>query len=248
MTRTIDLNADLGEGCAFDAELMSVISSCNIACGGHAGDADSMRTALRLAKAHGVAAGAHPSFPDRENFGRSKSDLRGDALEAALRQQVRDLAHLAEEAGVPLTHLKPHGALYNMAARDEDLAMSICAVLQTTLADAHLVGPPESQLQAQAEAHGIPFVAEGFADRAYEPDGRLRDRKLDGAVLHDPRQQVAQAAEIALKQQATAHDGAAIPLPVQSLCVHGDTPSAFAAAQAIRAALEAEEIAICPPR
>ncbi len=248
MTRTIDLNADLGEGCAFDAELMSVISSCNIACGGHAGDADTMRTALQLARQHRVAAGAHPSFPDRENFGRAQSDLRGDALEAALRQQVRELAELADATGVALTHLKPHGALYNMAALDAGLATSICAVLQTTLVNARLVGPPESQLQAQAETHNIPFVAEGFADRAYESNGQLRDRKLDGAVLHDPQQQVAQAAEIALKQQVSTHDGAAIALPVQTLCVHGDTPGAFAAAQAIRAALEAEEIAICPPR
>lgn len=247
MTKTIDLNADLGEGCAFDAELLSVVTSCNIACGGHAGDSDSMRTALQLAKANGVAAGAHPSFPDRENFGRTKSDLRGDALEASLREQVQTLAQLAVETDISLTHLKPHGALYNMAAQDEDLADSICAVLQAALPGARLVGPPGSQLQARARVHNISFVAEGFADRAYENDGQLRDRKLEGAVFHDPQQQVSQAAEIAIKHQVITHDGGTIPLPVQTLCVHGDTPGAFAAAQAIRTALEAKEISICPP-
>jgi len=247
MSKSIDLNADLGEGCAFDAELMSVVTSCNIACGGHAGDTDSMRTALRLAKANGVAAGAHPSFPDRENFGRTQSDLRGDALESSLSQQVRDLHRLATEEGLPLTHLKPHGALYNMAALDSDLADSICSVLQATLPSARLIGPPASQLQACARAHDIPFVAEGFADRAYERDGQLRDRTLAGAVFHDPEQQVSQAAEIALNHQVNTHDGSTIPLPVQTLCVHGDTPGAFAAARAIRAALEAQEISICPP-
>lgn len=247
MIKTIDLNADLGEGCAYDAELMSVVTSCNIACGGHAGDVESMRTALKLARENRVSAGAHPSFPDRENFGRTKSDLRGDALEHTLHAQVKELAVLADEAGIALSHLKPHGALYNMAALDAELAQSICAVLQDALRGARLVGPPGSQLQIQAEAKGIPFVAEGFADRAYERDGQLRDRALDGAVFHDPQQQVTQAAEIALKKQVSTHEGETIPLPVQTICVHGDTPGAFAAAQAIRAALEAQEISICPP-
>lgn len=247
MTRQIDLNADLGEGCSHDADLMSVITSCNIACGGHAGDEASMTTALHRAKQSGVVAGAHPSFPDRENFGRTKSSLSGSALEASLSEQVHALQKIADEVGLPLSHLKPHGALYNMAALDAGLASSICSALQSTIPEARLVGPPASQLEHQAIAHGIAFIAEGFADRAYEQDRQLRDRRLDGAVFHDPAQQVAQATEIALKQQVTTHDGETIALPVQSLCVHGDTPGAFAAAQAIRAALEAQEVAICPP-
>lgn len=247
MIRQIDLNADLGEGCAYDAELMTVVTSCNIACGGHAGDEASMRTALQRAKESGVLAGAHPSFPDRENFGRTRSSLSGAELEASLNEQVRALKQLADEIGIALSHLKPHGALYNMAALDAGLAASICNVLQSNVPDARLVGPPASQLERAATAKGIPFIAEGFADRAYEPDRQLRDRRLEGAVFHDPAQQVAQATEIALKQQVTTHDGETIALPVQSLCVHGDTPGAFAAAQAIRAALEAQEVAICPP-
>ena len=247
MRRRIDLNADLGEGCAFDAELMSVVTSCNIACGGHAGDADSMRAALGLAKDHGVSAGAHPSFPDRDNFGRTKSDLSGAALEAVLAEQVEALTLIAADLGVPITHLKPHGALYNMAARDADLASCIVAVLRAVLPGARLVGPPGSALQDMAEAREIRFVAEGFADRAYEEDRQLRDRNLDGAVFHDPAQQVAQASRIALQQEVTTHSGEVISLPVETLCVHGDTPGAFEAARAIRAALEAQDILICPP-
>nr|WP_070959661.1 5-oxoprolinase subunit PxpA [Hyphomonas sp. Mor2] len=247
MNGTIDLNADLGEGCAFDAELMSVVTSCNIACGGHAGDAETMRTALALAKQNQVVAGAHPSFPDRENFGRTRSDLSGPALEAALSEQVRALKTLAEEIEFPLAHLKPHGALYNMAATDAGLAASICKVLQSILPRARLVGPPESALQAQAEARGIAFTAEGFADRAYQKDRQLRDRKLEGAVLHDADEQVAQATDIALNQRVRTHDGEVISLPVQTICVHGDTPGAFAAAKAIRTAMESHEIKLCPP-
>jgi len=246
MTKRMDLNADLGEGCAFDAELMSVVTSCNIACGGHAGDATSMRTALRLAKQHGVAIGAHPSFPDRENFGRTKSSLSGAPLETSLSEQVGDLKRFATEVEVPLTHLKPHGALYNMAAQDPDLAQSICNVMLELLPRGWLVGPPGSELEAAAKANGLAFVAEGFADRAYEVDGQLRDRKLEGAVFHDAETQVEQASSIAVHQKVRTHDGSTIPLPVETICVHGDTPGAFEAAKAIRAALEAHKVLICP--
>ena len=133
MVQTIDLNADLGEGCAFDAELMSVVSSCNIACGGHAGDDDSMRMALALAKQHGVAAGAHPSFPDRENFGRTNMAMARGELQQSLIDQVQRLKIIADELSVPLQHLKPHGALYNLAARDADLSASIITVLKQVL-------------------------------------------------------------------------------------------------------------------
>ena len=247
MSKRIDLNADLGEGCAFDAQLMTVVTSCNIACGGHAGDEASMRTALTLAKENGVVAGAHPSFPDRENFGRTKSNLSGVDLETSLTEQIEALKNISNELGVAIAHLKPHGALYNMAAMDDGLACSLCAVLQNTLPGTRLVGPPESRLQRQASEQGIDFVAEGFADRAYEADRQLRDRTLDGAVFHDPDDQVAQATSIALRQQVSTHDGGTISLPVQSLCVHGDTPGAFEAAKAIRTALEAQNILICPP-
>ena len=247
MSQTLDLNADLGEGCAFDAELMSVVTSCNIACGGHAGDATSMRTALQQAAENGVAAGAHPSFPDRENFGRVRMALAGRDLEAALRVQVNTLRKLADKMTVRLTHLKPHGSLYNMAANDAGLANSIVRVLIDTLPGAALFGPPGSHLQSVAETHAIHYVAEGFADRAYESDGTLRDRKLDGAILHTPNEQTEQAIRIATKRQVQTYDGTSIALHVQTLCVHGDTPTALTAARNIRSTLEENGIAVCPP-
>ena len=248
MTTRIDLNADLGEGCAFDAELMSVVTSCNIACGGHAGDDASMRTALQLAKANRVAAGAHPSFPDRENFGRTRSDLSGPELEEALRTQVEDLNRIASALGVSLTHLKPHGALYNMAARDADLAASVLNVLQSTLPQARLVGPPQSELHHAATHRGVNFVAEGFADRAYEADGQLRDRSKPGAVIHSEAKQAQQAVSMATNRQVETYQGIPLSLPVETICVHGDTPDAFAAAQAIRTRLESLGIELCAPQ
>lgn len=243
----LDLNADLGEGCAFDAELMTVVTSCNIACGGHAGDEASMRTALALARDHQVRAGAHPAFPDRENFGRSPSDLSGEALEACLTEQVSNLKSLASEVDMTLSHLKPHGALYNMAARDAGLATSIVRILREILPDAALVGPPDSRLQEEAEARDVAFIAEGFADRAYEADGRLRDRAQPGAVLHGAEEQTRQALQMACDREVTTHDGETIALPIDTICVHGDTPGAYAAAKAIRAALEQNGVSICPP-
>ncbi|MEO1305270.1 MAG: 5-oxoprolinase subunit PxpA [Pseudomonadota bacterium] len=247
MKQQIDLNADLGEGCGGDADLMSIVTSCNIACGGHAGDAVSMRDALILAKANGVAAGAHPSFPDRENFGRTRSDLSGEALETALAQQVIDLKTIARELDVSLTHLKPHGALYNMAAIDAGLAKSIVRVLLHTLPKASLFGPPRSELERAAVEQGIRFVAEGFADRAYEADGQLRDRALPGAVLHDAKDQAAQALSMSVDKSVETFEGGQYPLSVATICVHGDTPAAVAAAEAIKTSLETVGINLCPP-
>lgn len=247
MSARLDLNADLGEGCAFDAELMSVVTSCNIACGGHAGDAYSMRTALSLANENRVAAGAHPSFPDRENFGRTKSSLSGAALEDSLREQVSALKTEADTLGVCLTHLKPHGTLYNIAAVDVGLAESVVSVLRDLLPGAALFGPPNSKLQAAAKANEVSFVAEGFADRAYEADGRLRDRTLDGAVIHDADMQANQALTMATRKEVVTYPGETIAMPVRTICVHGDTPGAFAAAQSIKATLERHGITLCPP-
>ena len=248
MTQTIDLNADLGEGCGGDADLMSIITSCNIACGGHAGDATSMREALTLAKLNGVSAGAHPSFPDRENFGRTPFALSGAALETTLEDQVTALKEIATDLSVELTHLKPHGALYNMAARDAGLAASIANVLVNMLPGAKLFGPPASELENAARRNGIGFIAEGFADRAYEADGQLRNRKLAGAVLHDPTEQATQALSMALDHRVTTHEGQPYALSVGTICVHGDTPEAVSAARAIKQALEQKGIDLCAPK
>jgi len=247
MTTHIDLNADLGEGCAFDADLMSVVTSCNIACGGHTGDEASIRTALQLAKANNVAAGAHPSFPDRENFGRTRSDLSGSALEEALVTQIEDIKRLADTVHVTLTHIKPHGALYNMAARDADLSASVLNVLQSVLPHASLVGPPNSELQREATVRGVNFVAEGFADRAYQADGQLRDRSEQGAMIHGSNAQAKQALSMASEHRVQTYEGETLSLPVDTICVHGDTPEAFAAARAIRSSLEQLDIRLCAP-
>lgn len=246
-TIEIDLNADLGEGGPLDAELMTVVTSCNIACGGHAGDAASMRTALKLAKTHGVSAGAHPSFPDRENFGRTAMDLSRPDLVAALKDQVSALQRIAGEEGVRLAHLKPHGALYNMAARDKGLADSVAEVAKMTLPQATLVGPPGSELERAAKDQGLGFAAEGFADRAYENDGALRARSEPGAVIHDPEKQSKQALQIATEQSVTTYQGKTLALPVQTICVHGDTPAAFDAAKAIRASFVSHGLTVCAP-
>ncbi|MEM7493473.1 MAG: 5-oxoprolinase subunit PxpA [Pseudomonadota bacterium] len=248
MSVEIDLNADLGEGAPYDEALMSVITSCNIACRGHTGDETTMRTALTLAKRHGVAAGAHPSFPDRETFGRSRSDLSGAALEDTLNTQVMALKRLADEFDMSLTHLKPHGALYNMAASDEGLSNSIIKVLKSVLPGANFVGPPGSALQKTAAANGVEFVAEGFADRAYEADGSLRDRALSGALILDPDVQAEQASQMTFDQSVTAFTGETFHLPVRSICVHGDTPGAYEAAKLIRERLIKSGAEICPPR
>ncbi|MEO1188684.1 MAG: LamB/YcsF family protein, partial [Pseudomonadota bacterium] len=157
------------------------------------------------------------------------------------------LKDLAEDVGIGLSHLKPHGALYNMAAQDEALSESIVSVLVEHIPHAALYGPPLSKLSAVAQKHGIPFITEGFADRAYERDGSLRDRKQPGAVIHDAIAQTEQALQIATQGEVNTHDGQRISLPVQTICVHGDTPGAFAAAQSIRKALERNGIQICPP-
>jgi len=244
----LDLNADLGEGCGFDADLMPIITSCNIACGGHTGDETTMRTALELARLNGVSAGAHPSFPDRENFGRSPSDLCGSDLESVLSHQVRNLRDLGAEQHIVLSHLKPHGALYNMAAKDAGLATSVVAVLQTIIPDAALYGPPNSELEFAAQQAGVRFVAEGFADRAYEEDGSLRNRSKIGALLEAPEDQAQQAVQMAVKQEVTSYHGEIIPLPVDTICVHGDSPNAVAAAQAIKTALTKSGLDLGPPR
>ncbi|MEM9739780.1 MAG: 5-oxoprolinase subunit PxpA [Pseudomonadota bacterium] len=247
MTAQIDLNADLGEGGRFDGALMGVITSCNIACGGHAGDVATMRAALCVAKENHVAAGAHPSFPDRETFGRAPSTLSGSALEEVLATQIQALRDEADQLGITLAHVKPHGALYHMAEGDAGVSDSILNVLQTTLPQAKLFGPPGSHLEACARARGVGFVPEGFADRAYEANGRLRARGKPGAVIQDRDAQAKQALDLAQAGCVTAYDGTTLPLTIRTICVHGDGADAFASALAVRKALEDRGLELCAP-
>jgi 5-oxoprolinase (ATP-hydrolysing) subunit A len=250
MSASICLNADLGElpgieGRTIDAALLHVVTRCSIACGGHAGDAETMRITLREAKRRGVRVGAHPSFPDREHFGRRSLDLPADELTSTLTEQVAGLLAIAAEEGVSISHLKPHGALYNDAARDAKLARLVAGVTRGA-GISELVGPPFSELERAAAAAGLAFVAEGFADRTYEPDGSLTPRSIAGAVIDDAEAVVRQAAGFAQHDRVTVRGGGELAWPVQTLCLHSDTPGAGAHAAALRRALEAAGVSIRP--
>ncbi|MEM9939635.1 MAG: 5-oxoprolinase subunit PxpA [Pseudomonadota bacterium] len=245
---SIDLNADLGEGMPGETELMALVTSCNIACGGHAGDAQSMRAALKLAKQHGVSAGAHPSYPDLEGFGRRDLEISDTGLMDSLKRQVETLRDLAGESDVALTHLKPHGALYNRAAVDPKRADLIVRVARETLPGAALVGPPGSELQRAAERQGLNFFAEAFADRAYQPNGELVPRSVPGAVIEQDEARMAQALSIALQGQVATIEGGQLELPAETICLHGDSPGAVRSAGLIRQALVQAGIEIKAPQ
>jgi len=217
----IDLNADVGEGFGDDERLLDVVTSASVACGAHAGSAETMRVVCAAAAVRGVAVGAHPSYPDREGFGRRPLELAADVLRAELYAQVERLVEIAADEGVPVTYLKPHGALYARAIDDAEVAAAVVAVARER-GLAVLVWP-RSELFEQARAAELPAVAEGFADRGYA-GGRLVPREAPGALL-GPVDAAAQAVALAKAGE------------VQSLCVHGDTPGAADVAAQVRAAL-----------
>jgi 5-oxoprolinase (ATP-hydrolysing) subunit A len=228
--KTIDLNCDIGESYGAwrmgdDRALLDLVTSANVACGFHAGDPSTIDATVRYAAERNVAIGAHPSYPDLAGFGRRSMALASDDVEAAVLYQVGALAAFAAAYGTRLTHVKPHGALYNDAAHDEPLAAAIARAVARFDGRLVLVGLPESALLAAGRAEKLQVAAEGFCDRAYEPDGSLRPRSRPGAVYTDPQQAAKQAVTMASR-------GA-----VQTLCIHGDTPGAAAMALAVRAAL-----------
>lgn len=235
---TIDLNADLGEGDEYDGQLLAIVSSCNVACGGHAGDAASMAATVRAAIANGVCVGAHPGYPDRAGFGRQSGYMRGDALYRALTDQVTALADVATDLGVAMTHVKPHGALYNDAIADRELADVIARVVAEVPGSPAFVGMAGTELQNAAEDHGLTFIAEAFVDRAYEADGTLVSRAEPGAVHRDPGVVTTQALRLATEGKVTARNGEIISVAADTLCIHGDTPGAAEAARAVRDVLE----------
>lgn len=249
MPAAIDLNADLGEAdgeeaYARDAAILAFVTSCSVACGGHAGDEEGMRRTLRAAEAAGVAAGAHPSYPDRENFGRKSLSLPPAALEESLDAQMDALFAAAAAEGVRLRHLKPHGALYNDAARDAGLA-----ALVARLAARHglaLYGQPGSAVEEAAAAAGVPFAAEGFADRAYDGKGRLVPRAEPGAVITGEGAQAVQAVALARGDPIATKDGP-ITVKARTLCLHSDTPGAAASAERLRRAVEEAGLTVEAP-
>jgi UPF0271 protein len=227
---SIDLNADLGEGDPYDLALLRIVSSCNIACGGHAGDAKTMRATVLSALENGVSIGAHPSYPDREGFGRRSGYLSGEELLDSLTTQINALNSIVMESGAMLTHVKPHGALYNDAVNDRELADIIANAICASVPDAMFVGLPESELQNAAVDHGLVFVAEGFIDRAYQDNGQLVPRSEPGAVHENLELVLPQAVSLVGK--------------VDTLCIHGDTPGAADAAAAVRRELEKQGVEI----
>ena len=229
---SIDLNADLGEGCGDDEALLAVVTSANIASGGHAGDAHSMGATVRAAIRHGVAIGAHPSYPDRAGFGRTAMERTPDEIYADVLEQTRALATVVAAQGARLRHVKAHGALYNVAARDRAVADAISRAIVDFDPQLAIVGLAGGAQLLSARAHGLRAIAEVFADRAYRPDGSLVPRGQPGALIEDVDAAVAQAL-------ALTRDGAG-----QTICIHGDGPHALAFARAIRAALEADGVAV----
>ncbi len=241
---TIDLNADLGEGAPYDDELLTIVSSANVACGGHAGDATTMAMTVRSAIVNGVAVGAHPGYPDKVGFGRESGFLRGDALYESLTSQVTALADIAAQLGTKLAHVKPHGALYNDAVRDAELADIIARVTAETPGAPAFMGMAGTELEAAASRHGLRFIAEAFIDRAYEADGTLVSRKEPGAVHEDLNVATTQAVRLAEEGCVTARNGEQVSVSADTLCIHGDTPGAAEKARAVRDVLESHGVDI----
>jgi UPF0271 protein len=246
MTIAVDFNCDLGEGVGDDVLLMPHISSASIACGWHAGDAVTMQRTVALCLAHGVALGAHPSLADREGFGRRTLPASPAEVYALTLYQIGALAGFARAAGATLHHVKPHGALYNMAARDRALADAIAAGVRAADPSLVLFGLPGSELIRAGESAGLAVAAEGFADRAYHPDGSLAPRATAGAVLHDPAVVVQRAVAMIANGRVTATDGSELTFRVDTLCVHGDTPGAAELVRRLREGLERNGVTVRP--
>lgn len=238
----IDLNGDVGESfgayeIGHDAALIPVLTSANVACGFHAGDPGVMRATVALAREHGTAVGAHPGFPDLAGFGRREMKATAREVEDFVAYQIGALAGIAAAQNVRLRHVKPHGALYNMAAKDDVLADAIARATASVDRSLMLFGLPRSKSLEAARRHGLRAVSEAFADRAYRADGTLVPRGDDGAVIADGDTVVARAVMIARDRVVIAVDGTRVPLEVETICVHGDTPGAAALANRIRTAL-----------
>ncbi len=248
---SIDLNSDLGEGfgrwsLGDDEVMLALVSSANVACGFHAGDPSIMRRVCRVAAERGVAVGAHVSYRDLEGFGRREIPTAPDELIDGIAYQIGALAAIARAAGTRVSYVKPHGALYNVAARSADVADTVATAVKVVDPGLPILGLPGSQSFAAAERHGLTAVGEAFADRAYTPAGLLVPRTEAGAVLHDPNVIAARCVQLATTGTVTASDGSTISVAAQSICVHGDTPGAVVIAAAVRAALEAAGVTIAP--
>ncbi|PXW22330.1 5-oxoprolinase subunit PxpA [Paraburkholderia caballeronis] len=235
---SIDLNADLGEGCGADEALLDLVSSANIACGWHAGGANAMRECVRWAVRKGVSIGAHPSFNDPENFGRKEMNLPPDEIYAGVLYQLGALSAIAQAEGGRIAHVKPHGALYNQAARDPQVADAIVSAVHDFDPSVAVFALAGSGLVTAARNGGLVAVEEVFADRGYRPDGSLVPRSEPGALLDDDDVVLARTLAMIREQRVQAIDGQWVPINAQTVCLHGDGPHAIAFAKRIRAALD----------
>ena len=243
MSREVDLNADLGEGFDDDA-LLPFLSSCNVACGAHAGSAETMRSTLAAAKRLGVSCGAHPGYPDRKSFGRKEVPLTLSELSATISEQIDGILEAANETGVALNHIKPHGALYHGANRRRDTARCFLETVARRQPAWIVVGQAGSLLLEEGRHLGLRVAAEGFADRLYLEDGTLAPRGAAGTVLDSAEKAAAQALSLAADEAVTAANGRRLQVRVQTICLHGDTPGAAAFAKTIRSRLQAAGVEI----
>lgn len=245
----IDLNCDMGELPEAIADgtqeaLLRSITSANIACGGHAGDESTMRTTIEQALKAGVAIGAHPGYPDRENFGRLELKIPAEAVANSIYEQVRALAEVAAECRAKLVHVKPHGALYNQAVKNRELAGAIAKGVAKFSKDLILMGLAESPMLDVFREAGFAVAAEAFADRRYEPDGTLRSRKFGDALIRNPEEAAWQALGIAERGLVIAGNGTEVKLTAQTICIHGDTPGSVQIAAAVARTLREAGLAV----
>jgi UPF0271 protein len=248
---TIDLNADLGEGfgrsrLVDDEALLDLVSSANIACGFHAGDATTMRDTVMAAKLRGVTIGAHPACPDIPGFGRRELELPPKEISLHGEYQIRALRDVCGAERAKLSYVKPHGALYNRAARDPEVAMAVVRAIRRVEVSLTLLGLAGSEMARAAVRDGIAFASEAFVDRAYKPDGSLVPRSETGAIIHDVKRAVQRAVMLVKGQTITADDGSELRISAQSLCVHGDNPDAASILRALKARLKESRVTIAP--
>jgi UPF0271 protein len=247
MNLVVDLNADLGEGAGHDAELFELISSASIATGFHAGDANTMHAAVVGAKAHGVAVGAHPSFFDRENFGRKELKVSVEEVFKGIVYQLGVFQAIATAAGMPPNHVKPHGALYNMAVRDQNLADAIARAIKSVDSKLILFAPDNTDLARVGEAQGLQIAREVFADRNYLSDGWLVPRTRADALLTDPVEAAKRVLRMLREGKVRSVGGVDVDVHAETICVHGDTPGAVEFARELRSQLVSQGVRISAP-
>jgi 5-oxoprolinase (ATP-hydrolysing) subunit A len=238
---SVDLNCDMGEGCGNDAELMNYVSSINIACGFHAGDTTLMRKTVELAINKGVAIGGHPGFRDLENFGRKEMKISQEEVSEIVFYQILNLKGICEDFGTTLHHVKPHGALYNQAAKDAEIAAAIAGAVKQLDANLILYGLSGSRLISEAEKIGLRTASEVFADRTYQSDGSLTPRSEPNALIKDVKLSLAQIMQMIDTQTVTATNGEIVKLKAETICIHGDGENAVEFAKEIHSATNKHE-------